>query len=54
VSIPCGPAEDSFDFDRESGGFGRESKATWKLSELKKTFSHWQVEMEKAGGWNSN
>ena len=41
-------------FDRGKGGFGRSANFDWKLSDFKKVFNHWQVEMEKEGGWNSN
>ncbi|WVQ69633.1 uncharacterized protein L199_007853 [Kwoniella botswanensis] len=41
-------------FDRAAGGFARAHKSDWKLSELKKIFNTWQVEMSQAGGWNSN
>ncbi|ORX36066.1 putative hydrolase [Kockovaella imperatae] len=41
-------------FDRGRGGFGRTANFDWKLSDFKKVFNHWQVEMEKEGGWNSN
>jgi alpha-glucosidase len=41
-------------FDRGQGGFGRAHKNDWKLTEFKKVFNYWNVEMEKAGGWNSN
>ncbi|OCF39721.1 alpha-glucosidase [Kwoniella heveanensis CBS 569] len=41
-------------FDRANGGFARAHKPDWKLSELKRIFNTWQVEMAEAGGWNSN
>jgi alpha-glucosidase len=41
-------------FDRAQGGFGRVGKPNWKLTELKAALNEWQVDMEKAGGWNSN
>ncbi|KAK4688709.1 hypothetical protein P7C73_g1403, partial [Tremellales sp. Uapishka_1] len=43
-----------FSFDMKFGGLGRDSNPNWKLSDMKKIFNHWQVGMEKAGGWNSN
>jgi hypothetical protein len=41
-------------FDRIGGGLQRNYDPKWKLSALKKVFNTWQVEMEQAGGWNSN
>lgn len=41
-------------FDRAGGGLERMHDPEWKLSALKKVFNTWQVEMEEAGGWNSN
>ncbi|CAD6587105.1 MAG: hypothetical protein TREMPRED_004662 [Tremellales sp. Tagirdzhanova-0007] len=41
-------------FDRAGGGLHRVHNPDWKLSDMKKTFTTWQVEMEQAGGWNSN
>jgi len=41
-------------FDRAAGGFGRSGNRNWKLSDFKKVFNTWQVDMEKQGGWNSN
>ncbi|WWD21819.1 hypothetical protein CI109_106307 [Kwoniella shandongensis] len=41
-------------FDRAAGGFARAHKPDWKLSDLKKIFNTWQVEMAQESGWNSN
>lgn len=41
-------------FDRAAGGLGRVHKPDWKLSELKRIFNTWQIEMAREGGWNSN
>ncbi|KAL7424802.1 hypothetical protein Q5752_000486 [Cryptotrichosporon argae] len=43
-----------FGFDRKQGAYGRREDENWKLTEMKKVFNMWQVDMERAGGWNSN
>lgn len=41
-------------FDRADGGFGRGYNPNWSLQKTKGIFNDIQVNMEKAGGWNSN
>jgi hypothetical protein len=59
LSLPCrwdGPplTSRSQGFDRGARDGDWLQGKEWKLTDLKKVFTPWQVEMEQHGGWNSN